>query len=145
MPQAIVNTSSESLPSPARSAPMRLARFGAPKSRFVGGVVPRHVTFSNADVEPRLAGDVLSGLPKSCHSAGGACGTRPSAGRVFHVTEPSAQESSGTKLAWCSGSPSNAYPVKLFSRSVAPVIVAPAGIEERLKRSRPYDGPVPQP
>ena len=144
VPQGKVTISSESLPSATRSVPMRSVRFAEPKLRFVD-VVPPQPTASKALAVPSLNGEVLKGLPASSHSAGGACGTRPSGGRVLHVTAFSAQLSSGTKIAWWFGSPLNANPVKLVSSRLALVIVAPAGIAARLKRSRPTAGPVPQP
>ena len=144
VPQGIAKTSSESFPSPARSAATRVRRFAEPKFRPATRV-PVQPTASNAEVEPSLSGEVLSGRPFRSHSAGGTCCTTPSGGRVFQVTALSDQESLARKTAWWSGSPSNANPVLLVSFRVAPVIVAPAGIPARLKRSRPLAGPVPQP
>src|ERR687898_202872 len=74
VPQASPKISIESLPSPARSAPTAVPRFAKPKLRMVD-VVPPQPTLSNAGAAPRCAGDVLSGLPKSSHSAGGAGAT----------------------------------------------------------------------
>ena len=99
VPQGIVKTSSESLPSPDRSAATRVRRFAEPKF-LLATCVPAQPTASNAEVEPSLSGEVLRGRPFRSHSAGGTCCTTPSAGRVFQVTALSDQESLGRKIAW---------------------------------------------
>ena len=60
VPQAGAMIASESVLSPARSVEMRVARFDDEKSRVVGDRPP-HPWLSNADAEPRLSGELLSG------------------------------------------------------------------------------------
>ena len=127
--------------SPARSVEMRVARFADENVRAVG-TDPSHLCVSNADADPRLSGELLSGTLLIVGS--GIPGLKPSVGRVAHVVD-SVQESSGRKIARCAGSPSNAYPVKLVRPRLADVTTAPDGIEERSNFSSPSDGPVPQP
>ena len=86
---------SESVPSPARSVEMLVARFADEKVRVVG-TDPSHPCESNADAEPRLSGELLNGTLLTVGS--GIPGLKPSAGRVAHVVD-SVQESSERKIA----------------------------------------------
>src|SRR3954470_6999704 len=65
----------------------------------------------------------------------------PSLGRLFQVTPDSDQELSGTKIAQWSGSPSCAHPAREVVLRRMSVIVAPAGMDDRLNRMSVYDVP----
>ena len=102
VPHANVVTSSETrLPGSVRSSLFRRdVRLAEANGRDCGTLTPTpQPALANALVRPTRKGELEMFSPKSCQPTGSGLPTRPSAGRVSHVTAPSAHESSGRKTA----------------------------------------------